>query len=295
MTTIVKQVTKSWNTDNTIVVTFNNKMVIYCPSEASVEKWPSETRICNGYNIYRTQQLVISTQELESFKQPFYPLAGRVVGNSSIDCNDEGVEFYEADVLTSLVEILANPDPEELIRLAPYAPVSTNKSLVAAVQVNHFSCGSIAISSSVSHKIADGSTLCAFINAWANNTRGVSSNNHAKSVIFDSASFFPSMDLNGIFDPESTICKEKIVTRRLIFDKEKLDELRNKCDDGRLEKPPTRMALVSSFLWKKFIKTARAKPTPPKIFGVSLVVSLKGIKGSSIPQNHQGNLFCISH
>ncbi|XP_074301256.1 BAHD acyltransferase BIA1-like [Silene latifolia] len=143
----------------------------------------------------------------------FYPLAGRIEGNSPINCNDEGAEFYEADVLASLAEVIANPDPEELIT----------------------------ISISISHKIADVATSVAFINTWAyNNARGlISSNNHihTKTVTFDSASFFPPMNLDGFYDPESVICKEKIVTKRLIFDKEKLDELKKKCDNERLEIP----------------------------------------------------------
>ncbi|XP_074266186.1 stemmadenine O-acetyltransferase-like [Silene latifolia] len=216
----------------------------------------------------------------------FYPLAGRIEGNSSINCNDEGAEFYEADVLASLAEVIANPDPEELISLLPYPPFGANKSIVTAVQVNWFSCGGIAISMSISHKIADVATSVAFINTWAyNNARGlISSNNHihTKTVTFDSASFFPPMNLDGFYDPESVICKEKIVTKRLIFDKEKLDELKKKYDNERLEIPLTRVGVVSAFFWKMYIKIARAKPTPPKIFNVTQVVNLKTIKGSPI-------------
>ncbi|XP_074266460.1 limonoid 21-O-acetyltransferse-like [Silene latifolia] len=163
----------------------------------------------------------------------FYPLAGRIQGNLLINCNDEGVEFNEADVLTSLAEILANPDPEELTRLLPFPPLSTNKSVVTAVQVNHFSCGGMAISMCILHKFADAATTVAFINAWAHNARWVSDNNDTESVIFDSASFFPSTDLNEMYDPEGAICKEKTVTRRLIFNKENLDELKKQCDEER--------------------------------------------------------------
>nr|GFB64762.1 acylsugar acyltransferase 3-like [Tanacetum cinerariifolium] len=40
-----------------------------------------------------------------------------------------------------------------------------------AVQVNQFACGGIAVAVSLSHKIADGSSLCNFFNDWAVMTR----------------------------------------------------------------------------------------------------------------------------
>ncbi|XP_074266383.1 stemmadenine O-acetyltransferase-like [Silene latifolia] len=250
-----------------------------------------KTPIISHYNNSETTTLLLKNSLSKTLVQ-FYPLAGRVVGNSSIDCNDEGVEFYEADVLASLAEVIANPDPEELIRLLPYAPkapISNNISVASAVQLNHFSCGSMAISVCISHKIADATTFVAFLNAWACNTRddGYKSDNDQKLVSFDSASFLPSIDLNEIYDHESPICKEKIVSRRLVFSKDKLDELK-----GLESRPVSRVTVVSAFLWNKFIKFAKVKPTPPKIMSsATQAVNLRTIKSSPIPENCYGNLF----
>ncbi|XP_074266385.1 stemmadenine O-acetyltransferase-like [Silene latifolia] len=244
-----------------------------------------QTKLTHNINSETTTLLKNSLSET---LVQFYPLAGRIQGNLSINCNDEGVEYYEADVLQSLAEVIANPDPEELIRLLPFPPLNTNKSIVTAVQVNHFSCGGMAISISISHKIADAATSAAFINAWALTARGVSSIDQTKLVSFDTASFFPPMDLDGIFGPVEAICREKIVTRRFIFDKEKLNELKSQCD---LQSPTTRMSVVSAFIWKKLIKIAKAKSTPVKIFGALQFVNLRTIKNSPIPQNYCGNLF----
>ncbi|XP_074266387.1 stemmadenine O-acetyltransferase-like [Silene latifolia] len=249
-----------------------------------------QTPFSQHNNNTTTTTMLLKNSLSETLVQ-FYPLAGRVNGNLSIDCNDQGVEFYEADILASLAEVIANPDLKELTKLLPYAPLSiNNNNIVTAVQVNHFSCGSMAIGVCMSHKIADGATVGAFIKAWARCARG-DSNNDKKLVTFDSASFFPPMDLNGIYDPEIAICKEELVTRRLIFDKEKLDELKKQCDNEQLESPPTRAGVVSALLWKMFIKIARAKPMPTKFFGVSQVVNLRTIKSSPIPENYHGNLF----
>ncbi|XP_074266388.1 stemmadenine O-acetyltransferase-like [Silene latifolia] len=246
----------------------------------------------NHNNNSETTTTKLLKKSLSETLVQFYPLAGRIEGNLSIDCNDEGVEFYEADVLTSMAEIITNPDPEELVKLLPSATVNINSSEVTTVQVNYFPCGNVAVTVCISHKIADAATCFAFINAWACNARGFSTdNNHTKLVTFDSASLFPPMDLNGIYNPDDFICKEKIVTRRLIFDKEKLDELKKQCDVGKLESPPTRVGVVSAFFWKKFIKIARDKSTPIKISSVSQIVNLRTIKNSPIPENYEGNLF----
>ncbi|XP_074266384.1 stemmadenine O-acetyltransferase-like [Silene latifolia] len=210
------------------------------------------------YNNPQTTTTLLKNSLSKTLVQ-FYPLAGRVVGNSSIDCNDEGVEFYEADVLASLVEVIANPDPEELIRLSPYAPnapVSNNISLVTAVQ-----------------------EFLIMLD---------------KLFTFDSASFLPPLDLNGIYDHESPICKEKIVTRRLVFNKEKLDELKKKADDGHKASPLSRVAVVSAFLWIKLMKIARAKPKPPKMSSATQAVNLRTIRSSPFRENCYGNLFWTS-
>ncbi|KAK9757087.1 hypothetical protein RND81_01G139000 [Saponaria officinalis] len=211
----------------------------------------------------------------------FYPLAGRIEGNSWINCNDEGVVYCDAYVLCSLAEVIENLNYEELIRLLPFAPVHENKSIVAGVQVNHFRCGGMAIGVSISHKIADAATIATFVNAWAANT----------GIKFDAASFFPPMNLDGMYDPESIICKERMVTRRLIFDKDTINRIREQGVDGQQEKAPTRAELVSAFLWKQFINISKAQPTPPKFFGAIQVVNLRTIKTSPIGGNCYGNLF----
>ncbi|XP_074266386.1 stemmadenine O-acetyltransferase-like [Silene latifolia] len=245
----------------------------------------------NSINSQTTTKLL--KKSLSETLVQFYPLAGRIEGNLSINCNDEGAEFYEADVLASLAEVIVNPDPDELIRLLPYATVRTNTSIVTAVQVNRFSCGGMAISVCISHKIGDATTDIAFINTWGRNARGGVSDSDDNLVTFDSTPFLTPMDLNGIFDPESVISKKKIVTRRLVFDKEKLDELKKQYDDGQLGSPPTRVTAVYAFLWNKLIKIARAKPTPPKISSASIAVNLRAIRGSPIPNNCYGNLYWI--
>ncbi|KAK9757084.1 hypothetical protein RND81_01G138800 [Saponaria officinalis] len=222
----------------------------------------------------------------------FYPLAGRIEGNSSINCNDEGAAFCLANVLNSLTEVIEDPNPEELLKLVPFAPVTENKSIVAGFQVNHFPCGGMAIGVSFSHKIMDGTTIAAFLNAWVTNTAGSvsKSDNNVSQLKFHSASLFPPMNMDAKYDPEVQICKEKTVTRRVLFDKDTIDRLRERGVDGRQVKAATRVELVSAFLWKRFIDLAKAKPTPPKFVCATQTVGLRAVNTSSIPGDCFGNL-----
>ncbi|PIN14891.1 Vinorine synthase [Handroanthus impetiginosus] len=52
--------------------------------------------------------------------------------------------------------------------------------------------------------------------------------------------------------------KEKITTKRLVFDKEKLAKLKKVATSGEV-KNPTRVEAVSAFIWRHFIEAARVK------------------------------------
>ena len=54
----------------------------------------------------------------------FYPLAGRLKENTSIDCNDQGAEFIEARINCLLSEMLKNPDSQILNQFLP-APIES--------------------------------------------------------------------------------------------------------------------------------------------------------------------------
>ena len=75
----------------------------------------------------------------------FYLLAGRVKDQSSVDCNDEGVEFYEANVYSNLLEVLERPNLEDLKELLPFEPIAHDRNTILGVQVNHLSCGGMDI------------------------------------------------------------------------------------------------------------------------------------------------------
>ncbi|OMO98216.1 Transferase [Corchorus olitorius] len=49
----------------------------------------------------------------------FYPLAGRIISCSSIECNDEGVDYIETRFNCRLQDILKQPDGASIAKLLP--------------------------------------------------------------------------------------------------------------------------------------------------------------------------------
>uniref|UniRef100_M1CMH3 Anthranilate N-benzoyltransferase protein n=1 Tax=Solanum tuberosum TaxID=4113 RepID=M1CMH3_SOLTU len=123
----------------------------------------TQSQVCNHLKASLSQTL---TQ--------FYPLAGRIKSQYSIDCNDEGAYYQESQVDASLLDIIKNPKSNELVQLTPYNSNGTlsNFQQLLAIQVNLFNCGGIALSISISHKIGDASSLCKFIMNWSNASEG---------------------------------------------------------------------------------------------------------------------------
>ena len=123
----------------------------------------------------------------------FYPLAGKIKDELSIDCNDEGAYYVEAQVNCHLSEFLRQPDLLLVHQFFPCELPPKAVTDVANFQVNVFECGGIAIGICISHRIVDGAALSTFLKAWSATARG------SKEAIiypeFVSSSLFPANDL----------------------------------------------------------------------------------------------------
>ncbi|XP_068331667.1 stemmadenine O-acetyltransferase-like [Pyrus communis] len=161
----------------------------------------------------------------------FYPLAGRIEGNASVDCEDGAVVFTRARANIQLSEILKSPEMDLVQQLLPLDPynIRMDKAVAAmAVQLNFFDCGGMGIGICLSHKIADGATLSSFLDAWATSSRGVFEN---ITPSLNSATIFPPRD-KQIFMPSNLIKREKFVTKRFVFDASSLAKLKVKASKG---------------------------------------------------------------
>lgn len=190
----------------------------------------------------------------------FYPLAGRIKGQTSIDCNDEGVRYSEAIVddnyrLSDLIEFPDVSVLDELIPCKSSGNVSPDTEELLVVQVSFFSCGGIALGICQSHRIADGFSLCTFIKAWADCS--YSCEGTRRTPVFDSAKFFshrntpdfkPNPKIPAIQPPD-----EKISTKRFIFDSRTLDFLKEKVINQSPNTNPSRVDIVSALIWKSWM------------------------------------------
>ncbi|XP_024037143.1 vinorine synthase [Citrus clementina] len=106
-------------------------------------------------------------QSLAKTLTHYYPFAGRLIDGFSVDCNDRGAAFIEANVGCDISKFLQPPDMELLQQLIPPSPQLSNLEIsereLLAVQVNLFNSGEMAIGVCFSHGVADGSAFFNFM------------------------------------------------------------------------------------------------------------------------------------
>ncbi|KAL0375590.1 UNVERIFIED_CONTAM: Stemmadenine O-acetyltransferase [Sesamum calycinum] len=218
-------------------------------------------------------------QSLSNTLTSFYPLAGSIKDHTIVDSNDVGVEFIEARVNTQLVEAIREVDMENLKQYLPVDPTTGEERTLLLVQVTFFNCGGIAIGMCMLHQVADLASVMAFINTWAATCRGEA---ERPSVSFNLASYFPPRDFPGSdFWRSSSATTEEFVTKRFVFDETKLAVLL-KGAAGSV-KNPTRVEVVSAFIWKQF-----RKMEPGKTFAAGHAVNLRTRTG---PPHRLENVF----
>ncbi|XP_047940528.1 stemmadenine O-acetyltransferase-like [Salvia hispanica] len=166
-----------------------------------------------------------------------------------------------------------------------------DEKVMLKVKICFFECGGISVAISLSHKIADGTSLVAFVNAWAAATRGETLEFKPS---FDFASVFPPRDLSVLESTQTVGCtQEKIVTKRFGFDKEELTKFKMINSSGsQVKNIPTRVEAVSSYIWRRFIDAAKAKEkgsTKTTSFAAAHAVNLRPRKSPPFLQHMFGN------
>jgi shikimate O-hydroxycinnamoyltransferase len=240
----------------------------------------------NGHHV--DHQVQTSSRLKKSLQQTlnrFYPFAGSIKEENSIDCNDEGVEYYEARVACKLSQVLQHFNVELLNQFLPFEPYESHEILLG-VQYNIFDCGGVAIGVCVSHRIADGASATTFLGAWSATSRG----DHVLEAVcpkFDAATYFPPKDIFwGVGDMGVT--KENIVTRRLVFDKSSIAALKEKASSVKL---PTRVEAVSAFIWKSLMAISKSKPAPAGVHAAVHAVNIRQRMVPPMPIHSFGNLW----
>ncbi|KAB1203558.1 Vinorine synthase [Morella rubra] len=224
----------------------------------------------------------------------FYPLAGKIIDNLSIDCNDEGVDYLEARVHCHLADCLNQPNLEYLLKFLPHEASWTEASAgdhVAMVQVNSFACGGIAIGVLVNHIIVDGTALSVFLKGWTSTCRKgcetVCPNFDAPSIFKLNKAAFPTDTILAILVKSFQVIKR--TTRRVVFDASAIASLKAKASSSSVPNP-TRVEVVTAFLWKCISAAFQAKSG---IKRPTLITHTVNLRSRSIPpfkESSMGNI-----
>ncbi|KAL6500569.1 hypothetical protein OROHE_025935 [Orobanche hederae] len=200
----------------------------------------------------------------------YYPLAGKIDSeNFTVDCDDSGVEFIEARSRDRLKDVIENPKLESFQKYLPTDPLGgiyRGEGTLFIAQVSIFDCGGVAIGACVSHIIADGASFVKFMNAWAATCRG-SGNPEPAPDFGVMARYLPARDLSDSnLSPSLLLGNDKLVTKKFVFDWEKLSMLKQESSGCRFPstgslddsyyyvRDPTGVEVVTAFIWKHFIE-----------------------------------------
>nr|AMZ03411.1 acyltransferase ACT5 [Plectranthus barbatus] len=226
----------------------------------------------------------------------YYPLAGRLVGNLHVDCDDSGVPFSEAEANCDLSHVITNPDPKNMTKFLPYK-LNESRDFCMAVQATYFRCGGAAVGLLISHKIADALSFFSFANTWAAVARD--GDGGGQMPKFDAAAYFPPRDISG-YKPSTGMMKEELATRIFTFPAKEISVLRERyaaaggsTGTGLGDVPhrrPTRVEALSAFIWNRFVSATGMKPDPNKIYTVQHAVNLRTRTDPPLTESHFGNI-----
>lgn len=243
--------------------------------------------------IKRLQVLKTSLSETLS---SFYPLAGKIKDELSIDCDDEGAYFVETRVSRPLNEFLDQPD---LLLLHQFLPCQvtvepTAGTFVTNIQANVFECGGLAVGICISHKVLDGAALSTFLNGWAATARG---SKEAILPSFIASTLFPANDSwlrdSSIFIWSSLLRKGNSITRRFVFDASALAILKDQAASSFV-RCPTRVEVVSAFLWKCIMAASEDLHGFQRPSILAHLVNLRRRISSPLSGNSLGNLLWLA-
>lgn len=223
-----------------------------------------------------SERLQLLKHSLSDTLAHFYPLAGRMTEDYSIDCNDEGIYIVEARAKSSLSEFLNEPDislinkffPAEVIDGSEQSGRQLAGAYVAKVQVTSFACGGLVVCACISHLLGDGATFNLFMKTWAAISAASASKKEeaisSHSPSYDASAIFPHYeayprDLNRNSQLARFRKTGRVVTRRLVFGAKAIADLKAKASSSSVQNP-TRVEAVSALL-SKCIRRATAAST----------------------------------
>ncbi|PIN17759.1 Vinorine synthase [Handroanthus impetiginosus] len=232
------------------------------------------------------ERVNVLKKSLSETLSKFFPLAGTIKDDLSIDCDDQGACFTTTKVKNNLSEFLESPDLKLIANFLPF-----NGSCVTNIQASVFECGGMAIGLCISHRILDGTALSTFLKSWA----GVASSSDEKLIYpdFVASSLFPAKDL-WLKDASmvmwgSLFKNGNFVTKRFVFYGSAIASLRAMCMSNS-----THVGIVSAFIWKYAMATSEQRFGSKKPSLVSHIVNLRRRATPNFSEKSLGNLIWMA-
>ncbi|XP_060211179.1 acylsugar acyltransferase 3-like [Lycium barbarum] len=236
----------------------------------------------------------ILEKSLSKVLSSYFPFAGRLRDNTFVDCNDRGAKFMNVEYDCPMSKVVNLPDtgPEYLPfpKDLPWTRTRDEESLLV-IQLSHFNCGGLAISASISHKIADGCTLCNLISDWAAISRDETAKVPSPQMI-GSSIFSPSTDIHTDTMIDE-IDNQSLSRKRYLFSNSKLKLLKSQVASETGVQNPTRLEVLSALIYKCATSAARANSSSSKPSVLTQVVNLRPIFDPPLPTRAIGNIFSI--
>ncbi|PWA36294.1 transferase, Chloramphenicol acetyltransferase-like domain protein [Artemisia annua] len=234
----------------------------------------------------------------------FYPLAGRYVReNSFIDCSDQGALYVQAKATFQLTEFLGLPWELKFSMLNKFLACEIHEAgeihhPLLSAKVTSFKCGGFALSMSFSHKFADMSTICTFIDTLSTISQEMDNTlklaKHAPN--FNVAHHYLKRGLNPCPVTIRSSMEAKISVRTFLFKGEAIAKMRKKLN----VKPngshrPSKVQVVESLLWKAFVSIDKANNGQFNVSTLTQSVDLRNKVVPKLPNNSCGNFFTLAN
>ncbi|KAK4738660.1 hypothetical protein R3W88_002357 [Solanum pinnatisectum] len=192
----------------------------------------------------------------------YYPYAGRLIHNATVDCNDMGTLVF----------------PKGL----PWSNNVYEDGNLLVAQVSQFDCGGIAISTCLSHKIGDGCSVHCFLADWASATRNLSISS-APRFVGDSVFISPqNNNIGPLIAPIIESNVNECIQKTFVIAESGLQN-------------PTRAEIVSALLFKCATKAASKLTSHCSMRPSKLVhyLNVRTMTKPHLPRNAIGNLLSV--
>ncbi|PWA55549.1 Chloramphenicol acetyltransferase-like domain-containing protein [Artemisia annua] len=207
------------------------------------------------YNLMFVKKLEESLEKALTF---LYPLAGRYMEHlRTVDCNDQGIDFIQAQADITVQEILdPKIDPMLINNFVPSkSRVLNHTDAILATQITMLKCGGLALGVSISHRIGDASTVINFLNQWATLSQR-DTNVETGGIDFTLFSLSPAQGLPCVEAGFSNLVNDDdYVTKKLSFNESAISNMKEnvKLTGKRSTHRLSKVQLVSALIWKAFL------------------------------------------